>query len=360
MAEIDTLIDAQDKETGVCCMLFGFVNMVIPTAIRDLARQLHANGTSLCQIAKILKKSKSTVHYLLNNDYGRVKNYKGSARKITQRDENRIKRACRSMKSDGELITSSKLQKELELECSTRTVQRKLKELGMTYKIVKQEIPLTAEQKQRRLDLASEWIDTAFPFNRVVFTDEKRFKKDGPDGQKTWMNDANCNTWPNRIKRQQGGGGVHVWGALAPNGKLFVHRLIGSVDSAKYIHVLEHHAFPWIFEEEGQEDWIFQQDNCPAHTSSQTRSWFEERSLVVLPWPSRSPDLNPIENAWGMISELVYVRGAFKSDDELWSAIQKAVVDLNTNRKQDLLNLTRSMPRRCRKVIELRGDTIDY
>jgi len=42
----------------------------------------------------------------------------------------------------------------------------------------------------------------------------------------------------------------------------------------------------------------------------------------MLPWPPQSPDLSPIENIWGYVSEKVYKEGkTYKSKDELWKAI---------------------------------------
>ena len=44
---------------------------------------------------------------------------------------------------------------------------------------------------------------------------------------------------------------------------------------------------------------VFQQDNAIIHKSEETVTWLEAKKVSILPWPSHSPDCNPIENIWG-------------------------------------------------------------
>ena len=55
--------------------------------------------------------------------------------------------------------------------------------------------------------------------------------------------------------------------------------------------------------------WQFQQYMAPAHTAHKVKAWMKEKKVDLLPWPARSPDLNPIEFIWAwMDKELVKVR----------------------------------------------------
>lgn len=153
---------------------------------------------------------------------------------------------------------------------------------------------MTPDQRKHRVELATHWLATDHPWGCTISSDEKKFNFDGPDNWSTYMDKGRNLT---RTKRQCGGGSVMVWAMLLPNGFIHIERLEGRVNTKKY---LESDS---IF---GHNNYIYQQDNCSIHRSDEALQWFETTEMPLLSWPSKSPDLNIVENLWSMISDAVY------------------------------------------------------
>lgn len=147
---------------------------------------------------------------------------------------------------------------------------------------------------------------------------------------------------------------ILAWGGFSLVGKttLFCFRRI--MDAEFYVEILRNHI-PEVNRMLGDE-WRLQQDNDPKHTSRLAKGFLKENVPAVMDWPSNSPDLNPIENLWGIVKGNVERRlpknlGELESFmTEEWGSIPEST----------LMNLVGSMRRRCELVIREKGERISY
>lgn len=190
---------------------------------------------------------------------------------------------------------------------------------------------------------------------KIVFSDEKKFNLDGPDGFRDYWRDLRKEPMY-FSKRNFGGGSLMVWGAFSSSGTLSLAFPSTRMDSLEYQRVLSNHLLPYLTAHP-EKEFIFQQDNAAIHVSRSTKTWFEEHGVSVMEWPARSPDLNVMENMWGLLVRQVYAENRqYNSVGELKVAILTAWRDI---RLETLENLINSMPNRIYKTINKNGHCIN-
>ena len=97
-----------------------------------------------------------------------------------------------------------------------------------------------------------------------------------------------------------------VWGAMGLRGKTPLVVIQGNMDAARYRNeILIPHLLP-LMNTMPNNARLFQQDNAPPHRARATFAWFQANNIDVLqPWPASSPDLNPMENLWDHLDNVV-------------------------------------------------------
>lgn len=99
-----------------------------------------------------------------------------------------------------------------------------------------------------------------------------------------------------------------------------------------------------------------QQDNARPHTARVTQQFLQRNNINVLPWPSNSPDLNPMEHIWDQLGRSLD-RQNLMTVQQMQNALQNAWNNLT----QDVIRrYVNSMRRRIRAVIASRGGYTRY
>lgn len=317
------------------------------------ARIFRQHKWSFRAIGKELGRSKDTVRaYLVAPDtYGK----KRKGRKATKIVHQECRLLYRAAAKSGESARS--LHASLRLSGSIRTCQRRLKASGfLKYKKRKHMPHLKEAHKAARLKYATGHLENPPNWTEVIWSDEKKFNLDGPDGFQYYWEDLRKEpaTFFTRASKD---GGVMVWGAFSGAGLSDLAFLDGKQDSGKYINTLGDYLFPFAHMHYGPE-FVFMQDNASIHRSKVTMKFLEDHEVKLFDHPALSPDLNPIENVWGYLVRQVYPNGKqYLTKEDLVAAIKSAW----SNIPLDYLdNLIKSMPKRCLAVVRAKGSKCDY
>ena len=143
---------------------------------------------------------------------------------------------------------------------------------------------------------------------RIHWSDESRFLLHGTDGRmRVWRHRGTACT-PRNIKAMvpYGGGFVMVWGCLSHDDKMDLVTIQGRLTGECYIHyVLEPVVDPHFENHPLATRPVYMDDNARPHCSRAVTAYFQGNTTETLPWPARSPDLNPLEHIWDILGRQI-------------------------------------------------------
>lgn len=232
------------------------------------------------------------------------------------------------------------------VKVSKDTVGRYLHRLGYKNSLPIATPMLTAEHKRKRVEWAKKHLDD--DWSRTVFTDETSFQLFRNTITQWYKHSRPFRPLPKNRQK------IHAWGGFSSCVATSLYCFTGKMNAEFFVGILQE-QLPEIKEVMG-DDWRLQQDNDPKHTSRLAKKFLQENVPAVMDWPSNSPDLNPIENLWGLVKRNVEKRKPKNLDDlekfmiEEWELIPDEVIN----------NLVMSMRARCEEVIKVKGERIKF
>lgn len=250
------------------------------------------------------------------------------------------------------------------IDISIPTLTKYLEDNGYGSYVPAKKPRLTDEHKRKRLAWAKARLDWSFDkWSSVMWSDESRFTVTGNDaGARVIRKQGERYKESNILQTDKfGKGSVMVWSCFWAGGLGPLVILEENVNQDVYVNLLSKNFIPYFkkLEEDQNRKFIFQEDNAPCHTGSYS-TWYRAR-WEIYPfdfWPAQSPDLNPIENVWAKLGQLISKRkSSIKNKADLkvalveeWEKIQVSYLTI----------LVESMPSRLKAVIEAKGGNTKY
>jgi transposase len=320
-------------------------------------------GMSTREVARQTQVSQSTVCQIKRKHLPRQKGQKPGHPAILSPQKKRwIVRKITS----GQVDTAAEMQHYLStaenISVSTETVRNCLKETGLR-SLPKVKKPLLQKRHlKQRLAFAKKYqYWTEDDWKRVIWSDETKVNRMGSDGRKWGWKKPGTGLLPQHIQPtvKHGGGSLMVWGCMSFYGVGNLVRIDGGLNAELYCNILQEDLASSVEFYGGKlENFIFQQDNDPKHTSKLVKKWIADNVVEVLDWPAQSPDLNPIEHLWEhMKRRLSGYEMAPTSMYSLWERLEKEWEAIPPSVCNELIE---SMPRRITAVLKARGGYTKY
>ncbi|CDQ93228.1 unnamed protein product [Oncorhynchus mykiss] len=138
-----------------------------------------------------------------------------------------------------------------------------------------------------------------------------------------------------------------VWGGASQHHRTELVVIAGNLNAGR-------HPPPSPFLQ-AHPDMTLQHDNATSHTACSVRDFLQDRNVSVLPWPAKSPDLNPIEHVWDLLDRRVRARAI--PPRNVWELAGALVEEWGNISQQEPANLVQ---RRCTAVLNAAGGHTTY
>ncbi|KAL4469102.1 hypothetical protein ABPG72_005872 [Tetrahymena utriculariae] len=247
--------------------------------------------------------------------------------------------------------TSSLTRLAAENNISKSSTYNIIKEAGMKFKPIQNNYHnFTPEEKASRVEYCQNMLKRkGASLENVFFADEMGINIKDTHAKHAWvLPGKKVKTQKPEIDLK-----LNCWAAISRVGATSLHIFQENLNQQVYQDILKEHKSE--MEKLYPKGYTFIHDNYKPHLSSE--SWMKQNQMEIEKFPTYSPDLNPIENLWGVLKNQVQF-DAPKTEEELINSLQTNWKKLTQPKK--LKPYFDGLQKRYQACIESQGDKINY
>ena len=246
---------------------------------------------------------------------------------------------------------------------SAMTVHRYGKKLDIVHRKTIAKPFLSTRNLTDRLAYAKEWSPRRpDKLHNIIWSDESTFALSRTSAQAKYVRKGAPPEVTHVFKKSKY---LWVWGGVSWNGTTKLIFLDIKIDqgfkSKSYLDQVLRRRSQWL--RPGLENMFLMEDGAPVHTAKICTDFKKAEGIKTFPpkgqkWPGNSPDLNPVENLWGVMKLHLSNLSKYPSkEDDLKKVLGNVwgTFDLAYCR-----NLLKNYQNRLKKVVSSNGDTILY
>src|SRR5712675_1264499 len=295
---------------------------------------LHSLNYSLSNISERLNVPRPTVQSVINRYHkrGSVENLKpdGRPKKLSPTSERAICRHARNHRREPlSTITAYVNSCRTEEPVCSSTVRRALHKHHVTGRAAAKKLMLPPTVRFARQRWCRELSGRGIEYwKNIIFSDETRIGLTSDVRVWVWRRPGERFASDCTIPRDRGRRSIIYWGFMTYDGCGPLIRCSNGMNAAEYLNVMEKACI------QASADFglVYMDDNAPIHRAGAVVEWKERYNVATLHWPAYSPDLNPIENVWAYVKQILNRRPEKPTTlDELHTAVMAIWKSLPTS-----------------------------
>lgn len=313
-------------------------------------------------MARTLNTSVSTIHDLWHkyNQTGSVadRHRRPKRRVTTRRQDILIVRTHERSRRLPATTTARRIVGIHNRPVSASTIRTRLRDSGLRPRRPMKTPLLLQRHRVARLAWARRHLRfTRADWANVLFVDETKIKLNGNDGRtRVYRRGGERANDDCVVETQQfGGGSILVWAGISMHTKTAMVRINGNLNARRYqTDIINPVLIPHVRANRGM---ILAQDNAPCHAARTTQQLLRANNVRMLPWPARSPDMNPLEHVWDLLKRRLRELPVPNNQAALERSATRVWRNITQNTIQGYIL---SMRRRCQAVIRANGGHTEY